>query len=229
MMKFTDLLSTAIATAHHRAEMIASRARLVAAADEARRRITRDLHDGAQQRLVALALRLRTAAEDCTDLDAARDSLRAAVADVFEITEELREITQGIHPAVLSEAGIGPALRALGRRSTIPTTVCVSFADRLPEPIEVCAYYLVSEMLTNAAKHSKASAIQIHTHIDGAQLHLVVRDDGIGGVNPAGTGLSGLRDRVQALGGTFTVDSDQRHGTVGICHLPITVPTQPLW
>jgi signal transduction histidine kinase len=106
MMEFTDLLSTAIATAHNRAELIASRARLVASADEARRRITRDLHDGAQQRLVALAPRLRTAAEYCTDLQAARDSLRAAVTDAFEINNELREITHGIHPAVLSGAGL---------------------------------------------------------------------------------------------------------------------------
>jgi len=228
MMGFTELLSIAIATAHNRAEMIASRARLVAAADEARRRITRDLHDGSQQRLVALALRLRTAADYCTDLDASRDSLRAAAADVFEITEELREIARGIHPAVLYEAGLGPALRALGRRSAIPTTVCVSLAGRLPAPIEVCAYYVVSEMLANAAKHAQASAIRIHAYIDGSQLHILVGDDGIGGANPAGSGLSGLRDRVEALGGTFEVDSDRGRGTVGICQLPTKVPCQPL-
>jgi|SRR4051794_16374514 signal transduction histidine kinase len=229
MMEFTDLLSTAIATAHHRAELLASRARLVASTDEARRRITRDLHDGAQQRLVALALRLRTAAEDCTDLQAARDSLRASVTDAVAINNELREITQGIHPAVLSERGLGPALRALGRRSAIPTEVCVSFTDRLPASIEVAAYYVVSEMLTNAAKHAQATAIQIRAHLDVGQLHVSIRDDGIGGADPAGSGLSGLRDRVEALGGTFTVTSDTGQGTVGVCQLPTAVSTQPSW
>ena len=226
MTEFTELLATAIATAHNRAELIASRARLVAAADEARRRITRDLHDGAQQRLVALALRLRTAAEYCTDLDAARDDLRAAVTDAFEIGEELREIAHGIHPAVLSEAGLGPALRALGRRSALPTEVCVSFADRLPAPIEVGAYYVVSELLTNAAKYAQATTVQIHAHLVDGHLHVSIRDDGIGGAKHAGSGLTGLRDRVEALGGTLQVHGGRRQGTVGICQLPTTVPPQ---
>ena len=229
MMEFTDLLSTAIATAHHRAELIASRARLVSSTDEARRRITRDLHDGAQQRLVALALRLRTAAESCTDLQAARDSLRAAITDAVEINNELREITQGIHPAVLSEAGLGPALRALGRRSAIPADVWVSFTDRLPASIEVAAYYVVSEMLTNAVKHAGASAVQIRAYLDGDQLNVSVRDDGIGGADPTGAGLTGLRDRVEALGGTFKVTSPRGAGTVSICQLPTTPPTRPSW
>jgi len=229
MTEFTDLLSTAIATAHNRAELIASRARLVAAADEARRRINRDLHDGAQQRLIALALRMRIAAECCTDLDAARNSLRAAVADAVEITEELREIAHGIHPAILSEAGLGPALRALGRRSAVPTEVRVSFADRLSAPIEVCAYYVVSEMLTNAAKHARATAIQIHAHLFRGRLQVSIRDNGIGAANPAGSGITGLRDRVEALGGTFKVDSDPGQGTVGICQLPTTLPSQRSW
>jgi signal transduction histidine kinase len=229
MMEFTDLLSTAVATAHNRAELIASRARLVASTDEARRRITRDLHDGAQQRLVALALRLRTAAEHCTDLQAARDSLRAAVTDAFEINNELREITQGIHPAILSGAGLGPALRALGRRSAIPTDVCVSFTDRLPAPIEVAAYYVASEMLTNAVKHARAAAIQIRAHLYVDQLHVSIRDDGVGGANPAGSGITGLRDRVEALGGRFELTSDAGQGTVGVCELPTTVPTRPSW
>jgi len=98
----------------------------------------------------------------------------------------------------------------------------------LPAPIEVCAYYVVSEMLANAAKHAQASAIRIHAYIDGSQLHILVGDDGIGGANPAGSGLSGLRDRVEALGGTFEVDSDRGRGTVGICQLPTKVPCQPL-
>ncbi len=229
MTEFTDLLSTAIATAHNRAELIASRARLVAAADETRRRITRDLHDGAQQRLVALALRLRTAAEYCTDLDAVRDDLCAAVADAFDIIDELREIAHGIHPAVLSEAGLGPALRALARRSAIPTDILVSFTERLPARIEIGAYYVVSEMLTNAAKHAQATAIQIHAHLDAGQLYVSVRDDGIGCADPTGSGITGLRDRVEALGGAFVVESDPSHGTVGTCRLPATVPSEPTW
>jgi signal transduction histidine kinase len=229
MMEFTDLLSTAIATAHHRAELIASRARLVSSTDEARRRITRDLHDGAQQRLVALALRLRTAAESCTDLQAARDALRAAIADAVEINNELREITQGIHPAILYEAGLGPALRALGRRSAIPADVWVSFTDRLPASTEVAAYYVVSEMVTNAVKHAGAAAVQIRAYLDVDQLHVSVRDDGIGGANPAGSGFAGLRDRVEALGGTFKVTSPPGQGTLGICQLPTTPPTRPSW
>jgi len=229
MMKFTDLLSTAVATAHNRAELIASRARLVAAADDARRRITQDLHDGAQQRLVALALRLRTAAEYCTDLQAARESLCAAVNDALEINDQLREITNGIHPAVLSDAGLGPALRALARRSPIPTEVHVSFTDRLPAPIEVAAYYVACEMLTNAAKHAQATAIRIRARVDVGHLYVSIRDDGIGGVNPAGTGIIGLRDRVEALGGTFKVTSDPGEGTVGICRLPTTVRARQPW
>jgi signal transduction histidine kinase len=229
MMEFTDLLSTAIATAHHRAELIASRARLVSSTDEARRRITRDLHDGAQQRLVALALRLATAAESCTDLQAARDSLRAAVHDAVAINDELREITRGIHPAILSEAGLGPALRELGRRSIIPVDVSVSVTDRLPVSIEVAAYYVVSEMLTNAAKHAGATAVQIRAHLDVDQLHVSIRDDGIGGANPAGSGITGLRDRAEALGGTFQVTSEPGQGTVGLCQLPTTVPARPSW
>ena len=174
---------------------------------------------------------MRTAAEYCADLDTARDSLHAAVADLSEITEELGEIAHGIHPAVLSEAGLGPALRILGRRSAIPTEVRVCFADRLPAPIEVCAYYVVSEMLTNAAKHAQATAIRIHASLDGNQLHVSVRDDGIGGVNPAGCGITGLRDRVEALGGAFTVysDSGNGQGTVGICRLPTVVSSQLFW
>lgn len=139
---------------------------------------------------------MRTAAEYCADLATARACLQAAVSDLFQITEELREIAHGIHPGVPSEAGLGPALRILLRRSAIPTEVCVCFTDRLPAPIEVCAYYIVSEMPTDAAKHAQATAIRIHASVDGGPLHVSVRDDGFGGVNPAGSGITGLRDRL---------------------------------
>lgn len=229
MAAFTDLLSTAIATAHNRAELIASRARLVAAADDARRRITRDLHDGAQQRLVALALRLRMAADEFSDNEAARDSLHSAAADALEIVDELRETSRGIHPSGLSEAGLGPALRTLGRRSAIPAEISVSFSDRLPAPIEVCAYYVVSEMLNNAAKHAQASLVEVHANLSEGWLRLSVRDDGIGGADPAGSGITGLRDRVDAHGGTFTLESEPGAGTLGVCRIPTTAPSPPAW
>ncbi|OBF30855.1 histidine kinase [Mycobacterium sp. ACS1612] len=229
MTQFTDLLSTAIATAQHHAELIASRTRLVSAADEARRRITRDLHDGAQQRLVGLALRLRAAADYCTDLDDVRHSLRTAAADASEITEELREMANGIHPAVLTQAGLGPALRGLGRRSAIPTEVRVSLTDRLPAATEICAYYIVSELLTNAAKHAHATAIQIDAHLEGTQLLVSIRDNGIGGADAEGSGLTGVRDRVATVGGTCRLESPPGRGTHFVCRLPAIAAPQPFW
>jgi signal transduction histidine kinase len=156
MTQFTDLVATAVANAQNRAELIASRARIVAATDAARRQIERDLHDGVQRRLLTLALRLRSAAALHET-----DDVRAEIADVtrelMSVIDELREISRGIHPAVLSRAGLRSALRALGRRSAIPVDMDVRIGGRLPEPVEVGAYYVVSETLTNAAKHARAS------------------------------------------------------------------------
>ncbi|GAA2879173.1 ATP-binding protein [Actinoplanes cyaneus] len=192
-------------------ELIKSRARIVAAADEARRRIERDLHDGAQQRLVALALRLRTSAID----------QQAAAGDLLEVIDELRELSRGIHPAVLSDSGLRPALRALGRRSPLPVEVDVRLDARPPEQVEVCAYYVVSEMLTNAVKHADATTVAVTVEPDGDAVSLTVRDDGIGGADPArGTGLVGLKDRVEALGGTLEVRSPAGEGTTVTCRLP---------
>jgi signal transduction histidine kinase len=221
MTEFTDLVATAVANAQNRAELIASRARIVAASDETRRRIERDLHDGAQQRLVALALRLRSAVAPHQS-----DEIRAEITDVaaglMGVLDELREISRGIHPAILSRAGLRPALRALGRRSAVPVDMDVRIDDRLPEPVEVGAYYVVSETLTNAAKHARASVVEVDAEASGGTLRVCVRDDGVGGADPLrGSGLVGLKDRIEALGGTFSMRSPAGGGTTVSCELPV--------
>jgi signal transduction histidine kinase len=221
MADFTELVATAIGNADTRAELAASRTRIVAAADEARRRIERDLHDGAQQHLVALALRLRTAAE-APECDEVRPQITDVAAALTSVIDELREISHGIHPAILSTAGLRPALRALGRRSAIPVDMDVRFDRRLPEPVEVGAYYVVSEMLTNAAKHALASVVEVYAEVSRDTLRVCVRDDGVGGADPArGSGLLGLKDRIEALGGAFSVHSPPGGGTTASCELPV--------
>ncbi|WP_329047428.1 GAF domain-containing protein [Amycolatopsis sp. NBC_01488] len=224
MSEFTDLVATAIANAQSRSELVASRARLLTAADEARRRIERDLHDGAQQGLLALALRLRTVAArpECA---AIRDETGEIAAGLTGVIDDLREISRGIHPAVLSSAGLPPALRALGRRCPVPVETTVRIDRRLPEPVEVGAYYVVSEMLTNAAKHSRATVVEVDADASGHTLRLCVRDDGIGGADPLrGSGLVGLKDRIEALGGSFSLHSPPGEGTTVSCELPAGAP-----
>ena len=183
---FADLVATAIAACTTRAELIASRARIVAASDEARRRLERDLHDGAQQRLVSLHLKLRAAATDVPDeLDDLKEFLAEVASDLTDVTTELQEISRGIHPAVLSKGGLAPALRALANRSAIPATVEVAIEGPVPDPVEVGAYYVVAEALTNAAKHSHATEVIVSAHDEDAYLYLSVTDNGIGGANPA--------------------------------------------
>jgi signal transduction histidine kinase len=228
MTQFTDLVATAVANAQNRAELIASRARIVAATDAARRQIERDLHDGVQRRLLTLALRLRSAAALHET-----DDVRAEIADVtrelMSVIDELREISRGIHPAVLSRAGLRSALRALGRRSAIPVDMDVRIGGRLPEPVEVGAYYVVSETLTNAAKHARASVVEVDAEASDGTLRVYVRDDGIGGADPRlGSGLVGLRDRIEALGGTFSMRSPAGGGTMVTCELPILAGGQPV-
>jgi signal transduction histidine kinase len=221
MTEFTDLVATAVANAQSRAELMASRARIVAASDEVRRRIERDLHDGAQQRLVALALKLRSVAS--TDHGEIRTEIVDGVAaELLGVIDDLREISRGIHPAILSKAGLRPALRALGRRSVVPVDMEVRVDGRLPEPVEVGAYYVVSEMLANAAKHARASVVEVDAEASGGTLRVRVRDDGIGGADPVrGAGLLGLKDRIEALGGTFSVHSPIGRGTTVSCELPV--------
>jgi signal transduction histidine kinase len=221
MADFTELVATAIGNAESRAELAASRKRIVAATDEARRRIERDLHDGGQQRLLALALKLRSAASPH-----GMDDLRTEITDVatglMGVVDELREISRGIHPAILSKAGLRLALRALGRRSTVPVEMDVRIDGRLPEPVEVGAYYVVSEMLTNAAKHARAAVVEVEADASDGTLRLCVRDDGVGGADPSqGSGLVGLKDRIEALGGTFSLHSPADGGTTVSCELPV--------
>jgi signal transduction histidine kinase len=223
ILEFTDLVATAVANAQGRAELMASRARIVAASDEARRRIERDLHDGAEQRLVGLGIRLRAAAAASSDEGGEiRSQLVSVAAELLGVIDELREMSRGIHPAILFEAGLRPALRALGRRSAIPVEIDVRADRRLPEPVEAGAYYVVSEMLANAAKHAHASLVQVNVATSGGILRVSVHDDGVGGADPLrGSGLLGLKDRIDALGGTFSLHSPAGQGTTVKCQLQI--------
>jgi signal transduction histidine kinase len=221
--EFTELVATAIANAEGRAELAASRARIVATADETRRRLERDLHDGAQQRLVSLALRLRAAAGAIPpDLGDVHEELGAIVEELDEVLADLREISRGIHPAILSEGGLGPALRTLARRSSVAVKLRHQTDARLPDRVEVAAYYVVSEALTNVAKHASASVVEVDVDARDGRLLLAIRDDGVGGADPTrGSGLIGLKDRVEATGGTMTVESPVGKGTSIAVELPI--------
>jgi signal transduction histidine kinase len=223
LASFTELVATAIANAENLTELKASRARVVAAADKARRQIERDLHDGAQQRLVSLTLALRTvqmaAPSGRREFD---DDLARIAEGLSGVQDDLREMARGIHPAILAQGGLGPALKALARRCTIPVQLDVRTEPRLPEHVEVAAYYVVAEALTNAAKHANASVIQVDAEATDRVLRLCVRDDGAGGADPVrGSGLVGLKDRVEALGGTITVRSPAGAGTSLRAELPL--------
>ncbi|MFL6035211.1 MAG: GAF domain-containing protein [Gaiellaceae bacterium] len=215
LARFTELVATAVSNATMRAELAASRARVIAAADEARRRIERDLHDGAQQQLVALALGLRSAEGR---VPAGLEDIRTEVGRFADrltgVVEELREMSRGIHPAVLTEGGLSAAFEALALRSSVPVKLDVRCEDRFPHEVEVAAYYVVSEALTNAARYADASHVQIDLHAEEQTLRLSIFDDGSGGADPsAGSGLIGLKDRVEALSGTIEVNSPPGSGT----------------
>jgi signal transduction histidine kinase len=224
--RFTELLATAIANADSRSELAASRMRIVAASDEARRRIERDLHDGTQQRLVSLGLSVRAAeAQVPSDSSDLRLELSRIATGLAEAVADLQETSRGIHPAILSKGGLGPALRALARRSAIPVELDLTTDTRLPEPIEVAAYYVASEALANATKHAQASLIEVSPTPRDGNLVLSVRDDGVGGADPAGgSGLVGLTDRVEALGGSISVRSRPGDGTHITAELPLELP-----
>ncbi|MGH3783377.1 MAG: GAF domain-containing protein [Pseudonocardiaceae bacterium] len=222
---FTELVATAIANAEAHAQLTASRARIVATADETRRRIERDLHDGAQQRLVSLALQLRAAQwavpPELHELGAELDRV---VAGLTSTLDELREIARGIHPVILAKGGLAAALKTLTRRSSVPVYLDMGTAAWLPQRVEVTAYYVVSEALTNAAKHANASTV--HVAVDAVEgfVRLSVSDDGVGGADPTrGSGLLGLKDRVEATGGTLIVHSRPGEGTRLVVELPLDV------
>jgi signal transduction histidine kinase len=226
---FTELVGTAIANANAQAELTASRARIVASADETRRRIERDLHDGAQQRLVSLALQLRaTQASVPSGLYELAAELDRVAAGLNGALDELREFARGIHPAILAEGGLGPALRTLARRSAVPIELNVDTESRLPQPVEVGAYYIVSEALANAAKHSKASTVAVDVASADEVLRVQVRDDGVGGAGFArGSGLVGMKDRVEALGGRIVLTSEPGSGTTLFVELPLGAQALP--
>jgi signal transduction histidine kinase len=220
LMEFTELLATAIANAESRAELDASRARIVATADATRQRIERDLHDGAQQQLVSLAFELRGAQAAVPPEH--RAELSRIAEGLTSVLEGLREIAHGIHPAILAEGGIGPALTTLARRSTIPVELGVRAEGRLPERVEVAAYYVVSEALTNAAKYAHASVVHVDVEARERVLRVAVRDDGLGGADPTrGSGLLGLKDRAEAIGGTLSLQSQRGAGTSLHVELPL--------
>jgi signal transduction histidine kinase len=213
--EFTHLAGTAVANAESRGELTASRARVVESGDRARQRIERDLHDGVQQRLVSLALDVRRA-ESLAGPE--QDALLAELSELREglvgVVDELREVAHGIHPAILTEGGLRPALAKLARRSPLPVELEVRGVDRLPEPVEVCVYYVASEALTNAIKHAQATYVAIDLEADRTEVRLEVRDDGVGGADAhSGSGLTGLTDRLHAFGGTVEVRSPSGEGT----------------
>ena len=220
---FADLLGAAVSNAQSLAELRASRTRVLAAADEARRQIERDLHDGAQQRLISLALAVRAAQADVPPKAGQLGDELAGVADgLIRVLDDLRELARGIHPTILTDGGLAPALKTLARRSIVPVKLDVGVAERLPEQVEVTAYYVISEALANAAKHSDASVVQIAVDVTGDALHLRVLDDGHGGADPAlGSGLMGLKDRVEALGGNVVIHSPIGAGTSLDADLPL--------
>ncbi|HET6190117.1 MAG TPA: PAS domain-containing protein [Trebonia sp.] len=223
LLMFRDLRESQRKLERSRAELTVSRARIVTAADQTRRRIERDLHDGVQQRLVSLALGQRQAlAMVPPELPELQAQLSRVVDGVAGALKELQEISRGIHPAILAQGGLAAALKVVARRSAVPVELEVRAETRLPEPVEVAAYYIVSEALTNTAKHAHASAVHVAIEARDGVLGLSIRDDGCGGADPArGSGLIGLTDRVDALGGTIEVASPVGAGTTLLIRLPV--------
>jgi PAS domain S-box-containing protein len=221
---FADLVATAISNAETHAELTASRARIVTAGDQARRRFERDLHDGAQQRIVSLGLELRgVEASIPAEHQHLRDQLSKVVDGLVGVSTELQELSRGIHPAILSKGGLGPAIKTLARRSAVPVELDLKVDRRLPESVKVAAYYVVAEALTNAAKHAQASEVKVSAVAGDVELHLIISDDGIGGaVAGAGSGLIGLKDRVEALEGRLGICSATGIGTT----LDVVIPLQ---
>jgi GAF domain-containing protein len=223
LARFTELVATAVSNATTRSDLLTSRARLVSAADESRRRLERDLHDGIQQWLVGLALRARRAAAFSKDAEPAARELSGLADDLVAVTDELREISQGIHPAILSEAGLDDALESLARRSAIRVDLEAGFGGRYDPAVEATIYYVVAESITNAVKHAQASVVTVRGRRRGGSLELEIADDGVGGADPArGTGLIGLKDRVDTLSGTISFASPAGGGT----SIRVTLPAR---
>jgi signal transduction histidine kinase len=223
LASFTELVGTAISRAQAQAELIASRARIVEAGDEAMRRIERDLHDGTQQRLVSLTLHLQRVRAEVPAADrATRAGLERIEGELKSVIAEVQELSRGVHPAQLAVGGLRPSLRALARRSPIPVEVTVDIPERPPASVETGLYYVVSEALANAIKHSQATSVAVRVVGDSRTLRATVEDDGVGGAETgAGSGLTGLSDRVDALAGHFSVVSPRGGGTTISVELPV--------
>jgi PAS domain S-box-containing protein len=223
MQAFAELVGLAVASAQAREELGASRMRIVEASDAERRRLERNLHDGAQQRLVAMSMGLRLArAKLRASPDDAEELLEMLSDELGEALTELRELAQGIHPAVLTERGLGPALEGLAARAPLPVEVDVDLPERLPEPVETAAYYAVSEALANVAKHAGPCSATVRVTCADGQTIVEIADDGAGGANlDGGSGLRGLRDRIETLDGELLVDSPPGRGTVVRAELPV--------
>jgi signal transduction histidine kinase len=225
---FAELVTAALADVDAREQLAASRARIVEAADVARRRIERDLHDGAQQRLVAVALGLRRVESTLEPGSEATRELAAARAELDAAVEELRELARGIHPSILTDRGLEAALDAAAGRSTVPVELDLDGCEALPASVQTTAYFVVVEALTNASKHAEPDRIDVRVAVDDGHALVEVRDDGSGGVDPTrGSGLSGLGDRVSALGGTLEIDSPAGAGTTVRARIPVTPPGKP--
>ena len=228
---FAELVAQALANAEAREELAASRKRLVAAAQLERRRLERNLHDGAQQRLVGLSVTLRLAERRLErDPEAARAALARASAELSEALDELRELARGLHPAVLTDHGLQAALRALADRAPLPVDLSVHLDDRPPEPLEEAAYFVVAEALTNVARYASARTASVIVRREADDVLVEVTDDGSGGADPdAGSGLRGLIDRVEALGGRLEVQSPADRGTTVRAWLPESRGTGGPW
>jgi GAF domain-containing protein len=226
---FTELVGTAIANAETQAALAASRARIVAAADAARRRIEGDLYNGVRQRLVSLALQIRTVRSVVPPAaDRLIRELDGVAGEIGDVLDELREIARGLHPSALADGGLRSALKALARRSAVPVRLDVRVDGRLTDQLELAVYYVIAEALTNAAKHADASEAEVEVETGEGLLRLRVRDDGRGGADvTGGSGLVGLTDRVEALGGRFALHSPPGAGTVVQVVLPLSAPDGP--
>jgi signal transduction histidine kinase len=222
---FAELVTAALADVDAREQLAASRARIVEAADDARRRIERDLHDGAQQRLVSVALGLRRGEATLEPGSAATRELAAARAELDAAVEELRELARGIHPSILTDRGLEAALVAAAGRSAVPVELELDGCEGLPPSLQTTAYFVVAEALTNASKHAQPERIDVRVALQDGHALVEVRDDGRGGVDPAqGSGLSGLSDRVSALGGTLEIESPAGDGTTIRARMPLSPP-----
>jgi len=220
---FAALVASALANVQAWSELEASRVRIISAADEARRRVERDLHDGAQQRILTVALKAQMLAESQAAQTAGLDAeLLSLGVELDGVLEELRTLASGLHPAALSHGGLAPALRTLARRSLVPVVLDVRLPGGVAESVEVAAYYVVAETLTNTTKHAEATRIDVTVELRDGRLWVCVRDDGVGGADPArGSGLEGLKDRIEAFGGTMTLDSPSGGGTTLVAQLPL--------